>query len=80
MTVSLENDALDFTTNDDSYEISTTPEDFVKMNKALEAFGVTDFIMNEVRFIPSNYISSTQVLENWLSQAAISHPFLFQIL
>lgn len=57
MTIALENDALDFATNDDSYEISSTPEDFVKINKALEEFGVTDFIMNEVRFIPSNYIS-----------------------
>ena len=57
MTIALENDALDFTTNDDSYEISTSPEDFVKMNKALEDFGVSDFIMNEVRFVPSNYIS-----------------------
>ena len=57
MTVALENDALDFVTNDDSYEIYTTYEDFIKMNKALEAFGVDDFIMNEARYIPSNYIS-----------------------
>ena len=27
------------------------------MNKALEEAGITDFIMNEVRYIPSNYIT-----------------------
>ena len=57
MNIALENDAIDFVTNDDSYEIYTTYEDFIKMNKALEDFGITDFIMNEVRFIPANYIS-----------------------
>lgn len=57
MTIALDNDALDFVTLDDSYEIYTTFEDFIKMNKALEEFGVTDLIMNEVRYIPANYIS-----------------------
>lgn len=57
MTIALENDALDFNTNEDSYEINTTPEDFVKVNKALEEANITDFIMNEVRFVPSNYIA-----------------------
>ena len=57
MTIALDNDALDFNTSDDSYEITTTPEDFVKINKALEEANITDFIMNEVRFIPSNYMT-----------------------
>lgn len=57
MTIALENDALDFVSLDDSYEIYTTFEDFVKMNKALEEASVTDFIMNEARYIPTNYIS-----------------------
>lgn len=57
MELALMNDALDFVVNDDSYEIYTTYEDFIKMNKALEEFGITEFIMNEVRFIPSNYVS-----------------------
>ena len=56
MELALTNDALDFEVNDDSYEIYTTYEDFIKMNKALEDFGVTEFIMNEVRYIPSNYV------------------------
>ena len=57
MTIALENDALDFVTLDDSYEIYTTFEDFIKVNKALEEASITDFIMNEVRYIPANYIS-----------------------
>lgn len=57
MTIALENDALDFVTLDDSYEIYTTFEDFIKVNKALEEAFITDFIMNEVRYIPANYIS-----------------------
>lgn len=57
MNLALENDALDFVTSDDSYEIYTTFEDFIKMNKALEDAGIESLIMNEVRYIPSNYIS-----------------------
>ena len=57
MNLALENDALDFVTSDDSYEIYTTFEDFIKMNKALEDAGIDSLIMNEVRYIPSNYIS-----------------------
>ena len=56
MTIALDNNAVDFITNDDSYEIETTYEDFIAMNKALENNNITEFIMNETRFIPSNYI------------------------
>lgn len=56
MTIALDNDAVDFIVNDDSYEIETTYEDFIKMNKALEDNSITEFIMNETRFIPSNYV------------------------
>lgn len=57
MTIALENDAIDFIVNDDSYEIITTESDFTKINKALEENNITEILMNEVRFIPSNYIS-----------------------
>ena len=57
MNIALENDALDFVSLDDSYEIYTSFEDFIKMNKALEEAGITEFIMNEARYIPANYIS-----------------------
>ena len=57
MTIALENDALDFILNEDSYEIYTTQENFINMNKALEQEGITDLIMNEVRYIPDNTIA-----------------------
>lgn len=56
MEIALNNDALDFVSSDDSFEIYTSYEDFINMNKALEEAGITEFIMNEVRYIPSNYI------------------------
>lgn len=57
MNLALENDALDFVASEDSYEIYTTFEDFIKMNKALDEAGIDNLMMNEVRYIPSNYIS-----------------------
>ena len=56
MTLAIENDALDFVTNDDCYEIYTRYEDFIKINKALEQKNINEFIMNEVRYIPQNTI------------------------
>lgn len=57
MMLALDNDALDFVVNDDCYEIYTKYEDFIKMNNILEENGITDFIMNEARYIPQNTIS-----------------------
>ncbi len=57
MNIALENDAMDFIVNDDSYEIETTFENFINMNKALEENNITEFIMNETRYIPNNTIS-----------------------
>lgn len=57
MNIALENDALDFVVNDDSYEIYTAFEDFIKMNNALENNNITEFIMNETRYIPQNTIT-----------------------
>ena len=56
MTIALDNDALDFIVNDDSYEIYTTYDKFIEMKNALEENNVTDFIMNEIRYIPQNTI------------------------
>ena len=42
MTLALDNDALDFVTNDDSYEIYVEPGNFIKMNKVLEDNNITD--------------------------------------
>jgi YebC/PmpR family DNA-binding regulatory protein len=56
MMISLDNGALDFITNDDSYEIYTAPEDFIKVKEALEGLGVKEFITSEVTFVASNLI------------------------
>ncbi len=56
MNIAIENDAIDFIVNDDCYEIYTTYEDFIKMNTALENNSITEFIMNETRYIPQNTI------------------------
>lgn len=53
MMIALNNDAIDFITEEDSYVIYTTFENFINMNKALEEAGIEEKIMNEVRFIPS---------------------------
>ena len=57
MTLALDNDCLDFVVNDDSYEIYTSYEDFIKMNNVLNENNIAEFIMNETRYIPQNYIS-----------------------
>lgn len=57
MMLALDNDALDFVANDDSYEIITKPESFIKMNQALSDAGVTNFIMNEMRLVPNNTVA-----------------------
>lgn len=57
MTIALDNDALDFIINDDSYEIETSEDSFSQINKALEENDVTNITMNEIRYVPSNYIS-----------------------
>ncbi len=57
MSIAIENDALDFVVSSDSYEIYTKFEDFIKMNNALKNANVENFIMNETRYIPDNYIS-----------------------
>ena len=52
----LELDIDDFVTEDDSYEITTTPEKFLEVKEQLEEKGYNNFILSEVTFIPDNYI------------------------
>ena len=52
----LELDIDDFVTEDDSYEITTTPESFLDVKEKLEEKGYNNFILSEVTFIPDNYI------------------------
>lgn len=57
MEIAILNNAIDFISNDDTYEIYTSYEDFVAMNKSLEENNITEFFMNEIRYIPQNTIA-----------------------
>jgi len=68
MMIALDNGALDVIVNDDSYEIYTNPNDFLKVKDALENAGVKEFITSEITFVANNNIeldveTSDKVLE-----------------
>ena len=56
MMVSLDNGALDFITNEDSFEIYTTTEDFFNVKKALEELGVKEFLTSEITYVANNLV------------------------
>ena len=56
MMCALDNGALDVIVNDDSYEIYTKSEDFLKVKDALEGIGIKEFLTSEITFVPNNYI------------------------
>ena len=56
MMTALDNGALDVITNEDSYEIYTSPEDFLKVKDALVELGVNEFLTSEITFVPKNSI------------------------
>jgi len=58
----LELDILDFETNDDGYEITTTPDNFLNVKEKLNELGYEDFILSEVTFVPNNYIALDEEL------------------
>ena len=53
----LELDVEDFITEDDTYEITTTPDNFLNVKEALEQKGYDKFVISEVTLIPDNYIA-----------------------
>ncbi len=53
----LDNGALDFSIEEDSYVIYTTPEDFIKVKEGLEQLGVNEFLTSEVTYIANNQVS-----------------------
>ncbi len=53
----LELNILDFVSNDDGYEITTTPDSFLEIKEQLNKLGYDEFVMSEVTFVPNNYIS-----------------------
>ena len=56
MMTSLDAGALDVIVNDDTYEIYTTPDTFLKVKDALEKEGVKEFLTSEITFVPNNTI------------------------
>ena len=53
----LELDILDFESDEDGYEITTTPDNFLEVLEKLKGLGYDEFISSEVTFVPSNYIA-----------------------
>lgn len=57
MMTSLDKGALDIKTEEETYEIITTPDTFIEVKEALEAMGVTEFLTSEITFIANNEIT-----------------------
>lgn len=51
MMTALDAGAEDFVTNEEEYEIYTTPETFLSVKEALEQLGVTNFLKSEITFV-----------------------------
>ena len=58
MMQSLDSGAEDFSEEEDSFEILTSPDDFAKVREALEAAGIA-MVSAEVTMIPQNYVELT---------------------
>ena len=58
MMIALDAGAEDFAEEDDSFEITTTPDDFETVRKGLEDAGVT-MASAEVSMIPQTYVTLT---------------------
>lgn len=56
MMTSLDNGALDVIENEDTYEIYTSTENFLKVKDALTSIGVKEFITSEITFVANNLI------------------------
>ena len=55
MMIALDAGAEDVASNEDSYEITTTPENFLTVSEALENEGIT-VEASEVAMVPDNYV------------------------
>lgn len=60
MMISLDNGALDFIVDDDTYLIYTEVGDFVKVKEALEEAGVKEFLTSEITYVASNEIELSE--------------------
>ena len=48
---------VNFLSEEESYEIYTTVDNFISVKDELEKLGYTDFLLSEVTNIPNNYVS-----------------------
>lgn len=53
----LELEIEDFVANEDGYEITTVPNQFIAVKEGLEKMGYENFVMSEVTYIPDNYMA-----------------------
>ena len=74
MITALDNGAIDFETTSDTYEITTLPENFVKVKESLETVGVKEFLTSEVTFIANNTMEVTDS-----EQVEKIHKFIDQL-
>lgn len=56
MMTALDAGATDFETTEESYIVTTTPDDFIAVKEALESLGVQEFLSSEITFVPNNYV------------------------
>lgn len=56
MTV-LDAGADDLVTNDDTYEIYTSPDKFIEVKEAIETLGISEFLTSEITYIADNEIT-----------------------
>lgn len=56
MMTALDAGATDFETTEESYVVTTTPDDFIAVKEALESLGVQEFLSSEITFVPNNYV------------------------
>lgn len=55
MLLAIDNGAEDFKSEEECYEITTTPEDFTEVREALEK-GNIEFVQAEIQMVPTTYI------------------------
>lgn len=58
MTV-LDNGADDLITNEDTYEIYTTPDKFLQVKEAMDNMGIKEYITSEITYVANNKIEVT---------------------
>ena len=55
MTV-LDNGADDMVTTDESFEVYTTPDNFLKVKEAMDNMGIKEYITSEITYVASNQV------------------------